>query len=404
MLKKKSFLGFCMVFMLLLCAPAAAGETGGAAVIGLKSAAAAPGETVTLRVVVSENPGLASYAITVTSDDAAITVESIEAGACSAGGMFFSNPAQAKALWFDVRNMTATGELFTVKLRVGAEAAAGTHAIGLTCSGADTVDQSGAPVPVQVQQGTLEVTSADGQPVTPPDTTESDTPAEPSAGQPSSEKPSTEKPSTEKPSAEKPFAEKPATEQPSSDVPVETEPPVPEFADVPQSHWAYTAIRELARRGAVQGIDRTHFCPDRTITRAELVMLLYRLQAGSAPTQSTAFTDVPPDAWYAACVGWAAETGLVRGVTETQFSPGAPVTREQFAAILYRAMGDTVQRPAGNAAPFRDQGQIRAYAAEAVAALREAGVVGGYPDGSFRPQRAATRAEVCVMLLHALPV
>ncbi|MCI6720268.1 MAG: S-layer homology domain-containing protein [Clostridiales bacterium] len=41
---------------------------------------------------------------------------------------------------------------------------------------------------------------------------------------------------------------------------------------------------------------------------------------------------------------------------------------------------------------------------EAVAALREAGVVGGYPDGSFRPQRAATRAEACVMLLHALPV
>ena len=389
MLKKKSFLGFFMVFMLILCVPAAAGETGGAAVIGLESTAAAPGETVTLRVVVSENPGLASYAFTVTSDDAAITVESIEVGACSAGGMFFSNPAQAKALWFDVRNMTATGELFTVKLRVGAEAAAGTHPIGLTCSDADTVDQSGTPVPVQVQQGTLEVTSADGKPVTPPETPAENVPS---------------KPSIEPPSSAKPSAGKPATEQPSSDVPAETEPSGPEFVDVPQSHWAYATIQELVRRGAVQGIDRTHFCPDRTFTRAELVMLLYRLQAGSAPTQPTAFTDVPPDAWYAACVGWAAETGLVRGVTETQFSPGAPVTREQFAAILYRAMGDTVQRPAGNAAPFRDQEQIRTYAVEAVAALREAGVVGGYPDGSFRPQRAATRAEACVMLLHALPV
>lgn len=197
MLKKKSFLGFFMVFMLILCVPAAAGETGGAAVIGLESTAAAPGETVTLRVVVSENPGLASYAFTVTSDDAAITVESIEVGACSAGGMFFSNPAQAKALWFDVRNMTATGELFTVKLRVGAEAAAGTHTIGLTCSGADTVDQSGALVPVQVQQGTLEVTSADGQPVTPPETPAENVPSKPSIEPPTSAKPSAEKPATE---------------------------------------------------------------------------------------------------------------------------------------------------------------------------------------------------------------
>lgn len=103
-----------------------------------------------------------------------------------------------------------------------------------------------------------------------------------------------------------------------------------------------------------------------------------------------------------AVIAQAAEQGLVDGYPDGTFRPGAPVTRLEFTVMLARALG-WLQEPAP-APSFADAGSIPSWAVPAVAAAQEKGLVIGYPDGTFRPGRAITRAEAAVMVSRALAV
>ena len=104
-------------------------------------------------------------------------------------------------------------------------------------------------------------------------------------------------------------------------------------------------------------------------------------------------------AWYENAVNTAAETGIVSGVSEDTFGIGKNITRQEAAAILLRAAekfgGFAKQSSEIN---FTDYEEISDYAKEAVSALNAAGVISGYPDGSFRPNDIMTRAQCSVML------
>ena len=108
------------------------------------------------------------------------------------------------------------------------------------------------------------------------------------------------------------------------------------------------------------------------------------------------------DAYYAKAVAWAVETGVANGTGENRFSPDEPVTREQLATFLYRyaqAQGITLEKTKPSAS-FTDAGEIHAYAKDAMTWAVETGLLGGYPDGTIRPNAAATRAECAVLLLR----
>ena len=179
-----------------------------------------------------------------------------------------------------------------------------------------------------------------------------------------------------------------------------TETPFP-FTDVPESRWSYPYIKELYDAGVVSGTSATTFEPTANVTRAQFVTMLAGLQGADVSAYTSGkFADVPADAWYAPYVNWAAENGVVYGVSDTAFAPDDEISRQDMAAMLYRYAGQFgIQLGTGNPAiTFTDEADIADYALPAVEALQRAGVISGMPDGSFRPRDTATREQACVML------
>jgi hypothetical protein len=177
-------------------------------------------------------------------------------------------------------------------------------------------------------------------------------------------------------------------------VPSGQSPPTAAFTDVPASYWAYAAVAALTARGIVGGFPDGTFRPDAPVTRAQFVKMLV-LATGLTPTGGALpFADVPAGAWYAPYVAAAVRAGIVQGLTPETFGPDLPVTREQLALLLARAL-----RLQGSAAlTFRDAAAIDAWAAPGVQAAVAAGLLDGFPDGTFRPLAAATRAQAAKVL------
>ena len=179
------------------------------------------------------------------------------------------------------------------------------------------------------------------------------------------------------------------------------------FRDVPSSHWAKDYIDEAVDLGLFNGTGDGQFSPSAAMTRSMFVTVLYRMDGGEAESSAN-FIDVPRGSWYSDAVAWASENSLVTGTGGGRFSPKANVTREQLITILYRYLnffGATLDN-SGTSVTFRDSSSISSYARPAVQAMKDAGIIGGKPDGyggyRFDPRGRATRAEVASIMCRFL--
>jgi hypothetical protein len=114
------------------------------------------------------------------------------------------------------------------------------------------------------------------------------------------------------------------------------------------------------------------------------------------------FSDVPYGCWYSDYVQWAYREGIAEATGTGSFSPDRDITREEICSMLYNYSNLHGTSPAvtlGNSA-FADDSAISDQYMNAVSAMKSAGVVNGYEDGSFRPAGCATRAEVSAMLMR----
>ena len=172
-----------------------------------------------------------------------------------------------------------------------------------------------------------------------------------------------------------------------------------QFADLTSDSWYYDGVRYALENGLMTGTSARTFAPDRPVTRAMLVTILWRL-AGEPYGRVSPFEDVLPGSWYAQAVSWAYDKGIVTGVTATSFLPGAPVTREQLCAILCRYAALTGKNTAASASldAFTDRAQVSAYAEASVRWALQAGLLTGVGDGRLAPRSGATRAQLAVLL------
>ncbi len=180
------------------------------------------------------------------------------------------------------------------------------------------------------------------------------------------------------------------------------------FEDLGQVPWARKAVDSLLGADMVAGTAPGVFDPNQPMTRAEFVVLVDQV-VGVRPGSPAGlpFTDVPPAAWYAPYVAAAYRSGIAAGVSAAAFDPSGPVTRQEAAVLLIRAMGYRhVGSPVGTlpAKPptFTDQGRIAAWASTDVVRATEFGLIHGYPDGSFRPTASLTRAQGAVLAAGVL--
>jgi|GEM_PF-3522858 len=183
------------------------------------------------------------------------------------------------------------------------------------------------------------------------------------------------------------------------------EPDVPDyinpFTDVNESNWFYPDVQFAVESGLFNGTSDTTFSPNAAMTRGMLVTVLYRMQTVVPAVQyDNPFADVQDDAYYADAVKWAFHNGIVVGVSDSQFAPNTPITRQQAATILERYMtfkGINVV-VTQEFRVFADGDSISDWAAPAVQLMSKLGVINGKPGDVFDPHAGATRAEVAAML------
>ena len=176
--------------------------------------------------------------------------------------------------------------------------------------------------------------------------------------------------------------------------------PAPAFTDI-HNHWAADNILFAASRGLLSGTSDTTFSPNTGMTRGMFVTALGRLAGINLDSYKTGkFTDVKADAYYAPYVNWAAQNGIVEGVTATTFAPDSNINREQMAVIMAnyaKKLGYDLPKTL-QAVTFADNAQISSWAKNAVRAMQQAGILAGKNGNKFDPKGTATRAEVATVL------
>lgn len=181
-----------------------------------------------------------------------------------------------------------------------------------------------------------------------------------------------------------------------SDLPVQ--PAYAQFSDI-RGSWAEKQINDWADKGLAGGYPDGTFKPNSQITRAEFVALTNRAFGKQNPAARADFEDVKESNWFYTEVAAATAAGYTAGYTDGTFKPLNPITRQEAASIVARLL----QLDAGAAdQAFADDGAIAPWARAAVGAVAAAGIMGGYPDGSFKGANPITRAEAVATLDRAL--
>ncbi len=168
--------------------------------------------------------------------------------------------------------------------------------------------------------------------------------------------------------------------------------------DYDPDHTGVSNWLETGQHNAyLSGYPDSTFGPDRNMTRAEVAQMFYALLLDKDVTITASFSDVPADAWYAKAVNTLASLGMLGGYPDGTFRPDAPITRAEFAAIALAFAYDPV-----NASCSYTDVNTAAWYYIYVAQATTYGWIGGYPDGTFRPNNSITRAEVCVIVNNML--
>ncbi len=174
------------------------------------------------------------------------------------------------------------------------------------------------------------------------------------------------------------------------------------FYDLKSEDWFLDNVNEAISRKLVQGMTTISFGPDFTMTRAQVVMILSRMeQADTAAATPCHFRDVDQSQWYAGAVNWAYENHIVLGMSDTSFAPDAPITRQQFMTMLVRYLTDVkgLKLDAKDLS-FQDQSSIADWALDAVKKAVSIKLVEGYPDGTFQPDNQLPRKEGVTVLVR----
>ena len=172
----------------------------------------------------------------------------------------------------------------------------------------------------------------------------------------------------------------------------------PTYGDT-AGHWAESSIERWSAYGIIQG-SNGQFDPNGQLTCAQLATILAKLLKLPA-AKDAGFTDNTADAWYYDAINRCAAAGILNGNGDGTVTPEAPITRERAMVMLARALGiEPIRKP--DLTKYTDAAQVSAYAQGYVAALIEAGIVGGVTADELAPQDNINRASTVTILDRAI--
>lgn len=176
------------------------------------------------------------------------------------------------------------------------------------------------------------------------------------------------------------------------------------FSDVPPTHWAYVSVEKAAAQGLVTGVGGGKFEPARTLTRAEFTTMLWRMAGSPKAENAAGFRDVEPGTWYSDAIDWAAEQGYVTGTGDSAFSPNASISRQEAVTILFRYSGGVsgaeLMFSSMYDSQFTDSDSIAPWAESALDWAIYHGVITGTSQTTVSPTATATRAEAAALFVR----
>lgn len=176
------------------------------------------------------------------------------------------------------------------------------------------------------------------------------------------------------------------------------------FNDVSRDSWAREYIRFVYDNKIMTGDGDGNFRPDDYISREELVKTLFAAFSIETDNAVSEFKDVEPDSWSYPYISKAYEMTVVNGISDDLFAPKEKITRQDAVTLIYRLTKMTRSSHEFTTADitFTDKDDVAEYASDALKALISMGVIGGYEDGSFKPEQKITRAETAKMIMTLL--
>lgn len=168
------------------------------------------------------------------------------------------------------------------------------------------------------------------------------------------------------------------------------------FSDLQYSKWAEDGIEYMAKRGTVAGYGDGKFKPAGLVTRAQAVTFLVRElypEQLEKPAEGTTYTDVPKTHAFNKEIAIASKNGLASGFPDGSFRPDASLSRAETAAFLTRAYSLSEGKQIANWSDTENH-----WAAAPILVMSSNGLVGGYSDGTYRPNQTVTRAEYAVFM------
>ena len=162
-----------------------------------------------------------------------------------------------------------------------------------------------------------------------------------------------------------------------------------------QGYWAQNTINKWVDKGDISGYPDGTFRPNNMITRAEFVVLVNNAM-GYTKSGYAYFSDVPSHYWGKNAIQTGVAAGYISGDGNGIFRPNDPVTRQEAAAMISRILD--LKQNESRAYRYTDSYAISNWAKGVVGAVSDAGIMAGYPDGSFGPNRVLTRAEAVLAL------
>ena len=169
------------------------------------------------------------------------------------------------------------------------------------------------------------------------------------------------------------------------------------FTDVAAGSYCYGAVQWAVANGITNGTDATHFSPNAGCTRGQVVTLLWRAAGEPVVSGNVGFVDVAPGSYCYEAVKWAVAKGITKGTDATHFSPNATCTRGQVVTFMYRAEGEPA---VGGSNGFADVAP-GSYCYEAVKWAVANGITNGTDATHFSPNATCTRGQVVTFLYRA---
>lgn len=346
------------------------------------------GQTFTVTAELTGNTGLAAVQLSLGYDDSVVECTGIENGALVAGMLAASNPyATRDGVGAILAAATTTAvktdgslAVFTFRVKAAGDAK-------LTLADALLSDTDGKALPLSYSLPAL-IAQGSG--------------SDSGSGSGSdAEKPGTDNKKSEddKKSEDE---DKPEDEEKPADG-AQEEVKSGSFRDVTSAHWAFASVERAAELGLVTGYSDGTFRPDTPVTRAQFVLMLWRMCGKPAAAKAASFADASAD-WYQDALSWAVEKGYVNGLSDTRFGPDAPITRQQAMAILFRLnggqSGTELTLTGIYEQTFADSTTIAAWAKDATwwAVYHE--LVSGVGGSRIAPEANASRAQIAAILLR----